>query len=351
MVRLPTTPLRSVPLVRRVATFVLLMSGSAQAHIDLVSPAPRYAPGVSANANKSCPCGVGTTSRVCNKPAERSDPNRSEDVTPLTAGEMVTLKFNETVNHSGRFRIAIDYDGADLDDFNENILLDVPDDATHNVGTGNQWELTFQVPAMECTNCTLQLIQVMEVSTEDEVPDPTTLSTYYQCADITISTEGTTLPSPSASAGGGPVPSSTMSAVPSSSTSEPVPSLTATMGAAPMLTIQPPPPPASAASTTGSALPDPMTTSSTAVSTTPPAAPSAVAPAASSTPLPEVSAPVPMASVSPPPEDESAPDGAECSVTSPGKPTEFSAIGAALAAFGLIALARRSRGRTRSANQ
>lgn len=170
----------------------IVLASTAHAHIELLEPIARYPLSV-ARDNKACPCGVGMSNRLCNVEGDRSDPDRSTDrVTTLVAGSTVTFRFDEYVGHAGRYRVAIDYDGADLDDFNANILLDVPDSPgnTGNVGDLSLWELDVTLPNTPCDNCTLQLIQMMDGNTTDPVPDPVGRSSYYTCADVILVADG-----------------------------------------------------------------------------------------------------------------------------------------------------------------
>jgi Lytic polysaccharide mono-oxygenase, cellulose-degrading len=161
---------------------------SAFAHESLEEPIARYeTDGFS--ANKSCPCGQGTNDQYCSDPTQLSDPFRSVDrITTYDAGQTITVKLHEVVGHSGRWRIAFDPDGADLADFNANILLDEPDPpgADGNVGQGDLWEFTVTLPDVPCDNCTLQVLQVMNGDTVNPVPDPTGESSYHQCADLVL---------------------------------------------------------------------------------------------------------------------------------------------------------------------
>jgi len=181
------------------AAALLLTASTVFAHIDLVGPVSRYVVNRAngGGGSKSCPCGgpesVIDPDRVCNVPADQStDPNRSTKVTTFEAGEKIQISVVEYVNHSGRFRVAFDDDGADMTDFNKNILLDVPDDATKKGGTNNA-PYTFEVtlPMTTCENCTLQVIQDMNNNTTTPVKDPAGDSTYYTCADIRIVPTGT----------------------------------------------------------------------------------------------------------------------------------------------------------------
>jgi len=170
---------------------MLLWLSVASAHMALEYPTPRYRSNGSSN-NKACPCGVGQSNRLCDVASDRSDPDRNPNrVTVFNTGDTITMEFTETIGHSGRYRIAFDPDGADMGDFNDNILLDVEDPAGSdgNTGDGSRWEFSFTLPDVPCDNCTLQLVQMMDGNTVDPVPDPIGRSSYYQCADI-ILTDG-----------------------------------------------------------------------------------------------------------------------------------------------------------------
>jgi len=176
-----------LPLLALVAAAQFL-SGVAAAHIHLLEPLPRY-PDAVAGENKNCPCGVGTAGRTCGKPEERSDPNRSTDrSTALLGGSMLTVRLSEYVGHSGRFRVAFDPEGADVADFNQHILTDIadPEGKLGNTGNGSLWEISAQLPNIDCKGCTLQVVQVMNGDTVDPVADTVGQSTYYQCADLEL---------------------------------------------------------------------------------------------------------------------------------------------------------------------
>ena len=165
-----------------------LLSGAAAAHIHLLEPTPRYPDEVSGE-NKNCPCGVGSGGRTCSKPEERSDPDRSTDrATTLVGGSLITVRLNEYVGHDGRYRIAFDPEGADVADFNQHILTDIPDPDGNrgNSGNGSLWEISARLPNIDCENCTLQVVQVMNGDTENPVADTVGQSTYYQCADLVL---------------------------------------------------------------------------------------------------------------------------------------------------------------------
>jgi MYXO-CTERM domain-containing protein len=171
-----------------------LWIAAALAHEGLEEPTPRYESDGFSN-NKSCPCGVGSNNGTCSDTLNQSDPNRDPNrVTVYQAGDTITVRLREVIGHTGRWRIAFDDDGADLADFNANILLDEPDPAgnTGNVGQGDLWEFDVTLPSDPCTNCTLQVLQVMNGNTVDPVLDPTGMSTYWQCADLELTGTGGT---------------------------------------------------------------------------------------------------------------------------------------------------------------
>jgi hypothetical protein len=163
----------------------------AAAHIELTEPKARYEVTGLDTGIKGCPCGVATgtgpqeSNRTCNVERDGSDPNRNvERASSYVAGSKLTIKFDETIDHPGRYRVAFDPEGADFDDFNDTVLADVPDPRD---GTGAR-ELEITLPNMACDNCTLQLTQVMEVSVDEPVDGDNleNLSTYYTCIDITL---------------------------------------------------------------------------------------------------------------------------------------------------------------------
>src|SRR5688572_19411245 len=177
------------------ASALTLFAANAAAHIELLDPLPRYA----LRANKACPCGDGDGNRTCDTTAaESTDPNRSTNVTTFVAGSTITIVAEEYINHDGRMRVAFDPEGADLADFNQNILHD---EADPNEPNGRVWEFEVTLPTTPCESCTLQVIQVMNGITTTPVMDPAPLSTYYTCADIRLVAPGT--PSEGISGAGG----------------------------------------------------------------------------------------------------------------------------------------------------
>lgn len=158
---------------------LLLLAGTAHAHIQLVSPVQRSID------QKSPPCG-------------RTGSVRGTAVTTFQPGETITLTWDETVNHPGHYRIAFDDDGDDVfqnpnnpnDNFPSTLMEPIADKA------GGIYTASVTLPNTPCNNCTLQLVQVMTTS----VPYN---SFYYQCADIVIFGEPIDPPPPDEEVDGG----------------------------------------------------------------------------------------------------------------------------------------------------
>lgn len=145
----------------------------ASAHIRLTYPPPRTLD------QKTRPCGGINSTRGAN-------------VTVLDAGATIELRWDETINHPGHYRISLDLDGQDfgipptLNGSTEgmpNVLKDLIVDRSGATPLPYTYMLTL--PDVACDNCTLQLIQVMS----DKPPYTTDAASddiYFQCADITL---------------------------------------------------------------------------------------------------------------------------------------------------------------------
>lgn len=161
----------------------------ANAHIYLTEPVSRgNAPNGDPQKAKHC----GVTGRMANR------------VTTLTPGATITVKFKETINHNGWYRISFQPDGevfrippADpantpnsyptedftgmTDPMNGSIVLK---DRILDDGTLVQKSVDVVLPDVECNNCTLQVISVMVTGTAYNTADSGSI--YYQCADLTL---------------------------------------------------------------------------------------------------------------------------------------------------------------------
>ena len=166
------TPARIVVFTRQMRKLlvvpVLLVAAPAAAHIALVYPPPRT------TELKTGPCGAVGSARGTN-------------VTVLAPGAAIDVKWNETINHPGHYRISFDPIGQDFtvplafDDTSQtkNVLVD---NITDNPNPGASYTQTITLPNLECETCTLQVIQVMT----DKPPYGDGNDIYFQCADIAL---------------------------------------------------------------------------------------------------------------------------------------------------------------------
>ncbi|HWU89735.1 MAG TPA: SCE4755 family polysaccharide monooxygenase-like protein [Kofleriaceae bacterium] len=138
-------------------------TATASAHIALTFPTPRTAD------QKAGPCGAAGSTR-------------GTQVSTFRPGDTITVEWDETVDHPGHYRIAFDNDGNDgfpnpvqPDDNFPSTLADQIADKS-----GGHYTQQITLPNITCTNCTLQLMQVMTTV----VPYN---SFYFQCADLVLS--------------------------------------------------------------------------------------------------------------------------------------------------------------------
>jgi hypothetical protein len=151
----------------------LLLARPASAHVRLESPASRYG-----DAMKLRPCGI-------------DGGLRTSRVTTVRPGQVLTVVFDEFIDHPGYFRIAFDpvgdsalgppvWNGSTFVNPSE---VDVLVDHIANPPGLTHGEVPVTLPDIECDSCTLQLIQVMT----DKPPFDGLDDFYYQCADLRLS--------------------------------------------------------------------------------------------------------------------------------------------------------------------
>ena len=112
-------------------------------------------------------------------PCGRNSLVRDKNPVVLIAGETIVADIEETINHNGRYEINFSPDGTN--GFLENNLVSVVDNqaGAPNKANPNRYQATFDVPTTPCTDCTLQMVQVMVGANNVE--------TYYKsCVDIII---------------------------------------------------------------------------------------------------------------------------------------------------------------------
>lgn len=158
---------------------VSFVVSNASAHSLLMNPPPV----INDDNAKSGPCG-------CYFGGGPEDPNEDNTATAcpagykttaLTAGSQVQVTWKETVNHAGKFRVALStkpinlVTRADLD----NAILYEGDD--NNSTDGGLVSTMITIPNTPCTNCVLQLRQFMQGAAKPY---------YYTCAAIDITSPG-----------------------------------------------------------------------------------------------------------------------------------------------------------------
>ncbi|HTE56303.1 MAG TPA: SCE4755 family polysaccharide monooxygenase-like protein [Kofleriaceae bacterium] len=163
---------------------VLAASPAARAHVQIAVPLQRHA------EMKAGPCGL-------------AGGERSDNVCEFQPGSVITVEWDETVEHPGHFRVSFDDDGVDgfadptdYDDFYTapSVLVDDIPDRDVDADGNRRYSLEVTLPDVECDNCTLQLIQVMS----DKMPwgPEGGKDLYYQCADLVLSRTAPATPAP-----------------------------------------------------------------------------------------------------------------------------------------------------------
>ena len=148
----------------------------AHAHLALTNPAPRATPSI-----KTRPCGSAGSTRGAN-------------VVVLAPGAMLEVRWTETVNHPGHYRISFDPDGQDFTiplsytdtTQSNNVVMDLIPDRS---GMQLQYTQMIRLPDRTCENCTLQVIQMM-TDKQPYTPDASSDDIYFQCADIALRAPG-----------------------------------------------------------------------------------------------------------------------------------------------------------------
>jgi MYXO-CTERM domain-containing protein len=163
---------------RLAAALLVLVAGPtvAAAHIQLTNPAPRTL------ELKRSPCGLAGSTRGTN-------------VIVLAPGAQLEVRWNETINHPGHYRIAFDDSGQDfpVPPTATGSTMGMPTvlmDMIADIATpGASYRQMITLPNITCESCTLQVLQLMT----DKPPytvDALSDDIYYQCADIALRMPG-----------------------------------------------------------------------------------------------------------------------------------------------------------------
>lgn len=107
-------------------------------------------------------------------------------VTPavLTSGQTLTVTWEETIHHPGRFEFYFSQAG----EANFQLLKTVENTQNDN-NVPHQYSTTVTLPNVTCDSCTFQMIQVM-------TENPAAPTNYYSCADMQLKAAGTGTPTP-----------------------------------------------------------------------------------------------------------------------------------------------------------
>ncbi len=163
-------------------------------------------------------------STIKETPCGKKDGARGENVYRYRPGQTITIKLVEYISHPGYFRIAFDADGDDAfvdpasikpvdpnrrcpssatdrcgesDFYNSDAVLPGMDNLNPHLrdltsAPTRSWEVTL--PDVECDNCTLQILQVMEDDDFHGPYDPTpgvgVPDLYFQCIDLVLTRTG-----------------------------------------------------------------------------------------------------------------------------------------------------------------
>ncbi|MBK9071579.1 MAG: lytic polysaccharide monooxygenase [Myxococcales bacterium] len=149
----------------------LCAAAPASAHIHLTYPLSRTDDGLGDQKAQHCGAVARNESRV----------------TQFKPGATIAVRWDETINHTGHFRISFNPDGD---------TFSIPPDATtttqgtdplvlHDLIADGTNCLEVTLPEAPCDNCTLQFIQLMY----DKPPYTTDVDSddiYFNCADIEL---------------------------------------------------------------------------------------------------------------------------------------------------------------------
>lgn len=154
-----------IPSILASALLSILISETALAHARILSTANLKARSTSP-ALKTAPCG---------------DIARTATPQVLTAGSILVVNWEETVDHTGRFEFSFSASGDNnfvpikSGTGGDSTVIDTQDGMA---GLPHQYSTSLTVPSANCSACTIRMIQVM---TENNPP-----SLYYSCADVQI---------------------------------------------------------------------------------------------------------------------------------------------------------------------
>lgn len=177
------------------------LSGPADAHFVLVSPAASLVQNRLGDPQKMAPCGGVSANPTRGTPANPG--LASNAVTRLTGGSTVHLLVQETIFHPGHYRVALARTAAELPPdpvvttrdsergpWSVSAAIQNPPVAPvladglfpHTERPTAMWEADIPVPNIDCGNCVLQVIQFMAEHARNLDGD----YSYHHCAIVNI---------------------------------------------------------------------------------------------------------------------------------------------------------------------
>ena len=201
---------RCLPVLFALAVALVMPPVGAQAHFQLVEPAPWIVLNDLGDPQKVGPCGG-------NPNGDNAD-ILSGIVTEVTGGTKLHLKIQETIFHSGHYRVALSVnsrmelpaDPTAVEKYTDRGLYSVwgviqsppqvpvlADGLFRHYPEGDQrasfrpetpmdpWEADIPIPNINCEKCTLQVLQFMA----DHVYNRYGGYSYHHCADLKITAD------------------------------------------------------------------------------------------------------------------------------------------------------------------
>jgi hypothetical protein len=172
----------------------VLLSGSSQAHFELLEPSASLVQDRLGDPQKLAPCG-GTSA---------NPGTATGSVSQARGGDMLHVKLRETIFHPGHYRIALARSQAELPPDPEVTTRDTPKgpwsvsakitDAKPPIladglfahaqkpAQGALWETDVRLPNINCDGCVLQLVQFMAEHGHNKDGD----YSYHHCAVLKI---------------------------------------------------------------------------------------------------------------------------------------------------------------------
>jgi hypothetical protein len=187
-----------------VVVAIASVSGVADAHFVLVSPAASLVQNRLGDPQKIAPCGGVSANPARNTPANPGTPSNA--VTQITGGSMFHLLVQETVFHPGHYRVALARTAAQLPPdpvvttrdsdrgpWSVSAAIQNPPDApvladglfAHTERPTGLFETDIPIPNINCVNCIMQVIQFMAEHAKNADGD----YSYHHCAVVNITAD------------------------------------------------------------------------------------------------------------------------------------------------------------------